>query len=74
MDLVGGGDVASPATVTGVLRALATDYKINIYFGFGEYADKTSEASETHPEKGALMCVRALPKCRRAAACGKVSG
>ena len=44
-----GLDVASPATVTGVLRALATDYKINIYFGFGEYADKTSESASVKP-------------------------
>ena len=44
-----GLDVASPATVTGVLRALATDYKINIYFGFGEYADKASESASVKP-------------------------
>ncbi len=44
-----GLDVASPATVTGVLRALATDYKINIYFGFGEYADKASENASVKP-------------------------
>ena len=44
-----GLDVASPATVTGVLRALATDYKINIYFGFGEYADQSSESASVKP-------------------------
>ncbi len=35
--------------MTGVLRALATGYKINIYFGFGEYADKTSESASVKP-------------------------
>ena len=32
-----------------MLRALATDYKINIYFGFGEYADKASESASVKP-------------------------
>ena len=35
--------------MTGVLRALATDYKINIYFGFGEYADQSSESASVKP-------------------------
>ena len=42
--------------MTGVLRALATDYKINIYFGFGEYADKVVAArpTEDKPAKNLL--------------------
>ena len=32
-----------------MLRALATDYKIDIYFGFGEYADQSSESASVKP-------------------------